>query len=294
MKYLRQTMGERFFISTIYVLIILVTCVTLYPFVYLISISISDSQWVLNGNIVFLPHGFNLVAYQIFLADRMVPRAFLNSVIYTSVGTVLGLLVNSLAGYAASIRVYRHRKQVMIFFVFTMFFGGGMIPTYLVISSLGMRNTIWPLVLPGSLSVYYLLVFRTFFQDVSESLREAAYIEGAGEWSIFWRIIVPVSKPIFATIALFYIVHQWNAYFTPMIYLSKQELYPIQMILQTKLSAAYANKAPGSVSQELYAKVPIQSLRAAAILVTAFPIICVYPFVQKYFIKGMMIGAVKG
>ena len=293
---IHYNLGDRIFIASTYVIVSLVVLITLYPFLYLISVSISNHQAVLNGEVMLFPKGpFDLKSYEVFFADSGIWRAYWNSILYSVVAAVFGLFVNSCAAYALSQPIFRWRKQFTLFFMVPMFVGGGMIPTYVLISSLGMIDTMWPLVLPGALSTWYLLIFRTFFNnDIPDSLRESAILDGANEFQVYIRIVLPLSKAIFATVAMYYLVGQWNSYFSPMLYLNSQELYPLQIILQRKLAVNYGQKLDAAMMYNEYSAIPAEAMRCAAILASALPIMCIYPFIQKYFVKGVMIGAVKG
>ncbi len=279
----------------VYAISTAVGLIMLYPFVYMISLSVSDFQPVLNGEVIFLPHGFNTAAYRVFFADNSIWRAYLNTVIIAVGNTILGLAVNSMAGYALSISIFRWRRPATIYLMFTMFFGGGLIPFYILLSRMSLVNTYWALIVPYALSQWYIMIFRTFFSnDIPESLRESALLDGASELQIFRQIVLPLSKPVFATITMYYIVSNWNNYFMPMLLLDNSELFPLQVILQHKLSISNAQKMDGSLNFDFYSAIPVQSTRAAAILASSLPILCLYPFIQKYFVKGVMIGAVKG
>ena len=291
----RKTRRLGTFDAVVYVISALVGLITLYPFVYMISLSISDHQMVLNGEIHLLPHGFNIAAYQVFFADHTIWRAYLNTIIIAAGNTIMGLFVNSMAGYALSMSFFRWRRSITVFLLFAMFFGGGLIPFYILLSKLKMVNNYWGLIVPYALSQWYIMIFRTFFSnDIPESLRESALLDGASELQIFRRIVLPLSKPVFATIAMYYIVSNWNNYFMPMLLLDKSELFPLQVVLQHKLSVSNAQKMDGALNFDFYSTVPVQSTRAAAILASSLPILCIYPFIQKCFVKGVMIGAVKG
>lgn len=293
---IQRSFGDKVFTFVIYAIVVLVVLLTLYPFLYLISVSVSDHQAVVRGKVAAFPIGpLNFKSYEVFFADSGIWRAYLNSAFYAVVAAVLGLFVNSCAGYVLSQDQFRWRKPFTVFFMFTMFFSGGMIPSYILISKMGMVDTIWPLVLPGALSVWYMLLFRTFFKtDIPDALRESAMLDGANEFQVYLQIVLPLSKAIFATVAMYYLVGQWNSYFTPMLYLNSAEKYPLQLILQRKLAVSYGQKMDASMQYNTYSSIPDEAMRCAAILASILPILCVYPFIQKYFVKGVMIGAVKG
>ena len=278
--------------NTLFLLVI--TVCMLYPFLYTMSVSISDPVFVTKGEILLLPKGLNLESYKVVLREPAFLRSYANTFFYSLTSTVISLLLLLVTAYPLSIKSLKGRNKVTMFFAFTMFFSGGMIPSYLVIRQLHMLDTVWAVILPGALSVWNLILCRTFLQGISESLRESASIDGANDWIILFRIIVPLATPLLAVMALYVVVGQWNNYFGPFLYLSDTKLFPLQVVLRRILAQ---NKIlnDGSLTDPTTASRTVTAtLRAAAMMVTVLPIICVYPFLQKYFVKGIMVGAIKG
>lgn len=268
----------------------LMIMVTLYPFIYTCSISVSDRFAVTAGQIKLLPVGFNLDSYIYVFKDSVIFRAYLNTVIYSLTGTILGLFVSSLTAYPLSFN-YSKRKIVMKILIFTMYFSGGMIPGYLLIKNIGLMDNMWALILPGTLSVWNVIIFRSFFMNVPVSMRESALIDGANEFEIFTDIYIPLSKPVFAALALFTAVGIWNRYFDAMLYLTSPEKFPLSIILRQLL---IQNQYRFGDMIQTNTSVNSESVKAATIIITILPVVCIYPFLQKYFMKGIMIGAIKG
>ncbi|HOJ10994.1 MAG TPA: carbohydrate ABC transporter permease [Clostridiales bacterium] len=275
------------------VFLLLLDAVMLYPIIYVFSVSISDTFRVIAGDVVLFPKGFSLESYKIILNDTYFTRSYLNTVIYSVLGTFITLMLVTLTAYPLSIRKFRSKKYITYIHVFTMFFGGGMIPTYLVIKSLGLIDTIWAMVLPNAIGVWYLLIFRSFFSDISYSLHESAYIDGANDWIILYKIIIPLSKPVIATISLFTIVAIWNDFFSALLYLNDRNKHPLQMTLRRILLASQVTRKENFQAEDLTKTVSL-TMKSAAIFITILPIILIYPFIQKHFVKGVMIGSIKG
>jgi putative aldouronate transport system permease protein len=275
-----------------HMVIFLVLAATAYPFLFIASSSISDSGAVGRMEIWLLPKGINFKAYAMLLREPELFTSYRNTVWYVFVGTAVNLAMTALLAYPLSRRRFSGRRPIMLAVTFTMFFSGGMIPTFILIRSLGLLNTRWSLVIPSAISTYNLIVTRTFFESIPESLHEMATIDGAGEFRIFVQMILPLSMPILATMVLFYAVHHWNSYFNAMLYLSKESLYPLQLFLR-KILLMYESQ---DMMEDIMSNREdiSRSIRYALIMVSSLPIICVYPFLQKYFVKGVMIGAIKG
>ena len=288
-------MHKRFEISDIVFIggILIFSIIVIYPLLYLLSISLSDNFAVVSGQVSFYPIGLNFRAYEVFLSERMIARAYFNTILYAGLGTMITLVMCSLAAYPLAIPGFKAKKFFMFVFAFTMYFNGGMIPTFLLIRDLGMIDTIWAMVIPAALSVYYIILLRTFFMSIPSALRESAMIEGANDVGILVRIILPLSKPVMATITLFAIVAQWNAFFAPLLYLNSDKLYPIQMILR-KIVISSQMKSVDDMAANFDDMIVSESVKAAAVIFTVLPITLIYPFIQKYFTKGMMIGSLKG
>jgi putative aldouronate transport system permease protein len=274
-------------------LLLLLVLVTLYPFIYMISISLSGSIYVMRDEVSWFPKGLNFKMYDIVLSDPRILWAYLNTILYVSVGTSLSLLVTSLGAYALSKKELIFRKGFTLYIVFTMFFSGGMIPTFLVVKELGIMDTIWAMVLPTLVSAWLLWIMRTFFSNLPIELEEAARIDGVGELGIFFRIVIPLSNAAFATIGLFYAVSMWNNFMLPLLYLRDSDLFPLQVILRNIVIAGQFDNAQSS-GVGLDNMVIQESLKYAAIIVSTIPILIVYPFLQKYFTQGIMVGSIKG
>ena len=269
--------------------------ITLYPFVFVLSMSISDPVAVVRREVFLFPKGFSLDAYRTVLNDPVVLRSYYNTIWYTGVGTALNLVFTVMAAYPLSKRNFSARSVLMFLFVFTMFFSGGLIPLFVLVVKLGLYATRWAIVIPTLIATFNLIICRTFFQTLPEDLFECARIEGAGEWRIVWKIVLPLSKPIIAVLVLFYGVNHWNSFFPALLYLPKAELQPIQIYLRRVLIQASPEAVQqfetGEQGEGVMAMVQI---KFAVMIVAVLPILLLYPFLQRYFVKGVLIGALKG
>ncbi|MEK4852117.1 carbohydrate ABC transporter permease [Paenibacillus sp. FSL H7-0756] len=278
-------------ISTFFLLVVVI--ITLYPFLHMLAVSLSSDVNVIKNTVSFWPKGFNVKMYELVLGDPKIWTAYKNTLIYTVLGTLISLVVTSTGAYALSRRDMALRRTFTMLIVVTMFFSGGMIPTFLVVRSLDMVDTVWGMVLPGAVSTWNLILMRTFFSGIPKELEESGRMDGLNDIGIFMRIIIPLSKASFATIALFYAVGMWNNFIYPLLYLRTPDLFPLQVLLRNLVLAGSASSGDvtgiGGDNQ-----VVEESLKYATIMVSTLPILTVYPFVQKYFVKGAMIGAVKG
>jgi len=264
----------------------------MYPFVFVASASISYTQYLARQEIWLYPRGINFNAYRRVLNDPMLLTSYRNTLWQVAVGTTINLFMTTTLAYSLSRRNFSGRRFLMMAVVFTMFFSGGMIPTYMIVRSLGLLNTLWALVIPTAISTWNLIVTRSFFDSVPESYHEAATIDGAGEFRIFSTIILPLSKPILATMVLFYAVAHWNSFFNALLYINREHLFPLQIFLRRILIQYEASDM--MVDVILDREAVGLSIRYAAIIISTVPILCVYPFLQKYFVKGVMIGGIKG
>lgn len=276
----------------IYAVMIFVIAITLYPFIYVLSMSISSPQHVVSGTVWLFPKGFSLESYRRVFENEDIWIAYYNTIFYTVVGTALNILFTMLAAYPLSRRTFFARNWIMVIIVITMFFSGGLIPSFLLIKELGLYNTRWAILLPGLTSAFYIIITRTFLQSIPESLTESARIDGANDISILVRIILPLSKPILAVLALFYAVGHWNSYVSAMIYLSDVRLQPMSLYLMKVLVQNNDSLMEGMSDQLDRALFSVQ-LKYSIIIVSILPILLVYPFLQKYFVKGVMIGSLK-
>ena len=268
--------------------------VTLYPILNTLAVSFNEAVDTLIGGITLLPRKFTLANYKtVFRTDTLMQGAYI-SVLRTVIATVLHLLTTALLSYALSRKEFLFNKQVSRFFVLTMYINGGMIPTLLLFKNIGLTNTFWVYIIPGCISAFNMIVIRTYMNGLSDSLVESAQVDGAGHMKIFFRIILPLCKPVLATVALFIAVGQWNAWFDVMLYNSgRPDLTTLQYELMKLLSSVSQQSADPSSMKNAANMVTPESVRAAATIVTAAPIVCLYPFLQRYFVSGLTIGGVK-
>ncbi len=272
------------------ILLLIVVAVTLFPLLNVVAKSFSDMKYIASNAVTFYPKGFNLKTYRLIMSDSMFWIDYKNTVVYTVVGTFINLFMTTIFAYALSVPRLMGRKFFTGLAVFTMFFNGGMIPNYLLVRNLGMRNTLWAVVVPGAISAFNLIVMRTFFEGLPRELEEAAAIDGMGTYGIVAHIVLPLSKPILATMTLFYAVGMWNTWFGPFLYLDRPEAFPVSLYLRNIIAGA--SQASGTDADALGEVA--SNVKAVTIVLTALPIICVYPFLQKYFVQGMTLGSVKG
>ncbi|MEC0128344.1 carbohydrate ABC transporter permease [Paenibacillus pabuli] len=270
--------------------LILVAVATLYPIVYITAVSLSDTAAVVQGKVFLFPKGLNLEAYVEVLKNDTIPRAYLNSIFYTAFGTFVNLLFTAVAAYPLSQKGFFGRKFFMMTIVLTMFLNPGIIPTYVVVQQLGLTDSVWALVLPNAIWTMELIILKSFYENMSSQIREAALIDGASEYRILFNIVIPLSKPALASIGLFYFMGHWNSFFLPLIYLNDPDKYPLQVVLRDMLIYSAENDA-GLVDRSALAP---QSIKNATIVLSMIPVLLIYPFAQKYFAKGVMLGSEKG
>lgn len=276
----------------VHLLLLILTITVLYPLLHIVAVSFSDSYEVMANHVLVLPRGFNLNAYAYLLNDNKMMNAFGNSVVYTALGTAINLFMTTLMAYPLSKPRLIGRNIFLKLVVFTMFFSGGTIPTFLLVKDLGMLDSVWSLVLPNAIWTMEMLIMVSFFRSLPPSLFESAYLDGASEYRIFLQIAVPLSKASIASIAMFYFMGHWNSYFVPMLYLNTSSKFPLQLVLRAMLL-----ENSESISTQMAVKanaITPTSVKNAVIFVTMVPVMLVYPFVQKYFVKGVMIGSLKG
>jgi len=287
---------RRLYISDviIYMILIVTGIVALYPFLYVFSMSISSIDAVIKQKVSFYPVGFSLESFQYILKNNTFFTSYYNTIWYTVVGTTLNLLFTVLAAYPLSKKRFFGRNVFMFIVVFTMFFSGGMVPSYILINALGLINTRAVMVLTAACIPMYIIICRTFFQNIPDSIEEAAIIDGAGEFRIMTQIYIPLSKPVLAVLLLFFAVYHWNNFYTALIFLSKSDLMPLQIYLRRILIEASADILKGLPGSALERSSMAIQLKYSSIVVAILPIICVYPFLQKYFVQGIMIGSLKG
>lgn len=280
------------------ILVGFLTLVIVYPLIFVISASISDPAAVSTGKMWLWPVDITFAGYQRVFQNDAIWLGYRNTIFYTIIGTIIHLIVLLPCAYALSRKEVMGKKYILWIILFTMMFNGGLIPTYLVIKTLGMVDTIWAIVIPGVVGAWSILVARTFFQQtIPDQLVEAAKIDGASDYYIFGKVVIPLSMPIIAVMALFHAVSLWNQYFTALIYLSDEKLYPLQLILRQILVVAQISQegggGPGEI-ESLVEQVKTASLvKYAVIMVSSLPLLIVYPFLQRFFVQGVLIGSVK-
>lgn len=283
----------------IYILLALLAFVTFYPFWNGLVISLNSGSDTALGGVTFWPRDFTLENYEIVFQDKRLLNGFGISVARTVVGTISSILVTSIFAYGMTKRELIGRKYYMVMCIITMYFGGGLIPTFMLVRSLGLMDSFWVFIIPSLVSVWNMIIFRTFFQGLPNGLEESAKIDGAGNWGIYFRIILPLSGPVIATLSLFTAVAHWNEWFLPSIYITKEELLPIQTILRQILNSNIMSEQMSQLDSSSAAalsrmqSVTTKSLSMATMIVATLPIIMVYPFVQKHFVKGVLVGSLK-
>ncbi|MER5177285.1 carbohydrate ABC transporter permease [Streptomyces sp. NPDC002896] len=269
-----------------------VVAVTLYPFLNILARSFSSEEHIRAGDVQLWPVGFNLTTYDLVVSDGMFWRNYGNTVLYTVVGTVVSMIFTTMYAYVLSKRHLRGHGALVGIAVFTMFFSGGLIPNYILISELGLKNSVWALVLPNAISVFNLLVMRAFFENLPRELEEAAEIDGLSTYGILLRIVLPLSKAVIATMTLFYSVSYWNSWFGAFLYMDEREMMPVTVYLRNMIAGATGGASVGADTEQMMEVAA--NIQSVTIILTALPILLVYPFVQRYFVSGVMLGAVKG
>lgn len=286
----RASISSRVFDVIVYTLLVLVALVTIIPFLQVVTISMSPPEVVASYGLHLLPTKIDMEGYRSIFKYKLLWSSYYNTIVRTALGTGLSMVLYIVGAYPLSKRYLPNRRFWMFFVIFTMYFSGGMIPSYLLINNwLKLSNTLWALILPPAMSAYNLIIVRNFFESIPDSLEESARIDGARETTVLFRIVVPLSKPVLATVALWCMVSHWNAWYDCMLYIRDDAKYVLQYTLQRIL-------LDGQVQDldNIGAKVNTETMKMASIVVSILPIMVVYPFVQKYFTKGVMIGAVKG
>ena len=280
-----------------YVLLTLLLVIVLYPIIYIVSCSFSSGDALMSAKVRFLPVEPTLESYETVFEYDSIWTGYLNSIVYTVSGTALSIALTLLAAYPLSRDDFRGKKFFTVLFVFTMMFNGGLIPTYLLVKNLNLTDTMWAVILPTAVSAYNMIVARTFFkQSIPKEMLEAAEIHGCTDFRFFCKIVLPLSAPIVAVLCLWVAVGLWNSYFNPMIYINSESKYPLQLVLRKILLMSQVDFTAASVDPEKLAKNQYLSemLKYGTIVISSLPLMIIYPFVQKYFVKGVMIGSVKG
>ena len=289
--------SDKIFDITNTVLMILIFFLFSWPLWFIIIASFSDPAAVWNGKVVLLPKGFNIDAYREILKYKSIWLGYRNTILYTVLGTVINLVLTICTAYPLSRKDFMPRNFFMFMFMLTMYFSGGLIPTYLVVNKLNLVNTVWAMIIPGAISIYNVIITRTYFiNSIPGSLQEAAELDGANSLQFLMRVVLPLSKPVIAVIALYYAVGHWNDFFSALIYIHKKDLLPLQTFLRDLLVQNQVNidmTGLDPVAAERKMKLA-QTIKYGVIVVSTVPVLCIYPLVQKHFVKGIMLGAVKG
>lgn len=295
-KSIKESGSDRLFTIFNYVILSLVLVVVLYPLIYVVSASFSSSSAVLSGKVWLWPVEPTLEGYKAVFKNTMVVKGFMNTIFYTMAGTSINLVLTVMAAYPLSRNDFKGRNFFMLVFVFTMLFNGGLIPTYLIVKDLHMIDTVWAMLIPTALSVWNVIIMRTYFQaTIPSELLEASQLDGCTDFRFLRSIVLPLSGPILAVIALFYAVGHWNQYFNAMIYLKRADLYPLQLVLRDILVQNEVNIEMLGDAKTAAARQGLRELlKYSLIVVTSVPLLIVYPFLQKFFVKGVMIGSIKG
>lgn len=295
----KKSLGDRIFNGINIVFMLFVLVITIYPFLHILAISLNDARDSARGGITIFPRVFSIDSYVTVFNYPGLYNSFFVSVARTVAGTALFLLVTLLAGYAMTKKYLKGYKFIYHFFIVSMFIGGGLVPTFLLYQQIGIYNTFFVYILPGAFSTYYMILFRTFIIQLPSALEESAMIDGAGEWTILHRIILPLSTPVIATIGLFVLVSQWNAWQDTLYFTTNPSLETLQYVLMKVLRQAEATQITKQAKSMMMRQmrttnITPESIKMAITMVATVPVICVYPFLQKYFVKGMVLGAVKG
>jgi putative aldouronate transport system permease protein len=281
---------------------VILCAITLYPFIYILAYSLNEGTDATRGGIYFFPRIFTLFNYKYVLNNGTMQSAYIITIGRTVLGTLLGLIVTGVTAYGVSFRNLPHRKIIMFYILIPMLFSGGLVPYYLQLASMHLINTFWVFVIPGLFNIWNMFVLMKFFMGIPESLRESAIIDGANELTVLWRIIVPVAMPVIAAIALFTAVGHWNDWFTGAFFVNNIKLIPVQTYLQRLLTANSLATITGNQEMNTeamfrnsqVATMTLKSMKTAAVMVGTLPVLCVYPFLQRYFVKGILIGSIKG
>lgn len=285
------SVGSKVFDVVNYLILAVIGFIMFYPMWYVFIVSMSSAKFISLGEISFLPKGITFEAYERVFQSKNIWSGYKNTIIYTVVGTAINLLLTAMCAYPLSRKEFYGRKTLTILITVTMFVSGGMIPLYLVVNSLHMMNTMWAVILPTAISTYNMIIMRTSFEAIPDALIESAYLDGANDIIILRHIVLPLSKAIVATMVLFYSVFHWNSYFPAMLYLNSKSKYPVQVIMRDIIIGSDMSEAGDTSALSM---VSTTNYRYAVIIISLIPILLVYPFIQKYFTKGVMVGAVKG
>lgn len=296
----RQSKSDNIFDIVVFTILTIILLIVAYPLYFIIISSVSEPAAVAGGNVTWLPVGFTLDGYKAVFEEQQVMRGFFNSIFYTTVGVLINLGVTIPTAYALSREDFYGKKTVTIFYLITMFISGGLMPTYLVVQSLGMVDTMWALVVPGAISVYNMIIARTFFKtNLPKELLESAKLDGCGNTRFFVHIALPLSGPIIAILVLFYGIGHWNSYFSGLIYILDHDKFPLQLVLRNILINNSLKQTQSVLTEEALKEAErlngiTELMKYSLIIVSSIPVLILYPFIQKHFVKGVMIGSVKG
>lgn len=291
---IRESLSDRVFLTCIYIILSFVLIIVLYPLIYIASSSISDPLAVSSGKVWLWPVDISFLGYKVVLQNKQIIWGYGNSLIYTICFTLISVTLTVIFAYPLSRKTFWGRNALMMFITFTMFFGGGLIPTYMVVKYLGMIDTRWAILIPGAIGVWSIIIARTFFQtSIPDELADASEMDGCSDLRFLWSVVLPLSKPILVVMCLFSAVGQWNAYFDALIYLKSQQLYPLQLILRNIL-ILNASAANPNTSELIQQKQLADLMKYSLIMVANLPVFIAYPFVQKHFVQGVLIGSLKG
>lgn len=291
MPMINLTTGEKVWQTVVYFILILLSLMCLLPFLYVVAVSVTPESEVLRRGIVIIPETFTFLAYKEVFISHGIGQAYKITLFRTIVGTLLNVFFTVIAAYPLSKKYLPGRSPFLLFIVFTMMFGGGLIPTYLLVRSLGLLNSPWVLIIPQLISAFNLVIIKGFFEQLPAEIEESARVDGASELQSLWRIILPLSLPVLSTISLFYAVGHWNSYFDAIVYINDSGLMPLQVILRNILLNVATQSADSLANSGTVSTFAVQM---AAVVVTTVPILIVYPFMQKHFTKGVLLGSVKG
>lgn len=288
-----RSFGEKAFDVCNIALLAFLAILWTYPFIYTLSMSLSTAAEASREGFHLFPREISFFSYKAVLSNPNILTGYYNTILRTVLGTVLTLLASCIAAYPLSRKEMPQKSMIIFFIVFTMLFSGGMIPNYILIKELGLLNTVWALVIPTLLSGFNIIIMKNFFQSIPESFVEAARIEGAGEWTILFKIFIPLSKPVLATVALWTMVSHWNSWLDALIYITDDNRQVLQIFLQRIVIESSSTLMDMGVTDQAITQFTPETIKAATVIVTILPIICVYPFMQKYFVSGIMLGGVK-
>lgn len=292
---IRESLGDRIFMIVVRLMLAIGLLLVLLPLIYIVASSFSSADAVNSGQVTFWPVDFSLEAYRSLLRNSDVLTGYYNSLIYAVAGTAISVTLTVAIAYPLSRRTFFGRNVVMTLLVFTMLFSGGLIPTYMVVHDLGMLDTRWAMLIPNAIGVWQVIIARTFFANsIPDELYEAAMLDGASEFRVLRSVVLPLSKPLLAVIALMYTIYQWNTYFDALVYLRDPDLYPLQIVLRNILILNTTRTGATDLAQQMHQIQLANVLKYALIVVSSLPVLSIYPFVARHFTKGVMVGAVKG